>query len=158
MSLIEEALRQAQIKLQPQPPQTVMEPGPQAPPVPASPPTSVPTHAPVRPPRTQVRASAAGSGRKLPLLALMGVGIGLAGGCVIGAIWWWEATSPFASSSRGLFDLTGVIEGTGESLAIINGRVTRLGDSVDGATVLGITKNSATLRWRGQKVVLQTDR
>ena len=53
--------------------------------------------------------------------------------------------------------LNGVVGGPGEPLAIINGEIIRLGETVNGATLVTVEESSATLRRDGQDVVLQTN-
>jgi hypothetical protein len=55
-------------------------------------------------------------------------------------------SAPPAADSRSLFVLSGVVEGVGESYAVINGMVVRAGDGIEGATVLRIGDGSVTLR------------
>lgn len=52
--------------------------------------------------------------------------------------------------------LNGIVEGRGEPLAIINGMILRVGESVSGATLLNIRGDEATLRWRDEELVLST--
>lgn len=52
--------------------------------------------------------------------------------------------------------LNGVVEGRGEPLAIINGLIVRIGDSVAGATLLEIQGEEARLRWRDEEWLLST--
>ena len=56
------------------------------------------------------------------------------------------------------FELSGVVEGTGESFAIINGHIVAIGDTIDGATLLEVKDHTATLRWEGEELVLRTAR
>lgn len=58
---------------------------------------------------------------------------------------------------RRQLELTGVVEGGGEPLAIINGQIMRVGETVDGATLIAVDRNTARLRHRGQEIVLQTN-
>ena len=53
--------------------------------------------------------------------------------------------------------LNGVVEGVGEPFVIINGRILRLGETIEGATVLEIGDQWARLRWADQEVTLQTN-
>jgi len=55
-------------------------------------------------------------------------------------------SAPTAPDSRSPFILSGVVEGVGESYAVINGMVVRAGDGMEGATVLRIGEGSVTLR------------
>ncbi len=54
--------------------------------------------------------------------------------------------------------LNGIVEGRGEPLAIINGMILRVGESVAGATLLEIRGDEARLRWRDEDLVLTTSR
>lgn len=54
--------------------------------------------------------------------------------------------------------LNGVIEGSGEPLALINGSLVRLGETIEGATLLEVKEGSARLRWLNQELVLRTTR
>ncbi len=54
--------------------------------------------------------------------------------------------------------LNGIVEGRGEPLAIINGMILRVGESVAGATLLEIRGEEARLRWRDEELVLSTTR
>lgn len=54
--------------------------------------------------------------------------------------------------------LNGVVEGGGEPLAIINGSILQIGETVAGATLLEIKKDTARLRWRDQEIVIRTTR
>jgi len=52
--------------------------------------------------------------------------------------------------------LTGIVEGSGEPLAMINGMVLGIGDRVEGATLLEIANGSVRLRRAdGNETVLQ---
>lgn len=52
--------------------------------------------------------------------------------------------------------LNGIVEGRGEPLAIINGMILRVGESVAGATLLEIRGDEARLSWRDEELVLST--
>ena len=54
--------------------------------------------------------------------------------------------------------LNGTIEGSGEPLAIINGSIRRVGETVEGATLLEIKKDAARLQWHDQEIVIRTTR
>ena len=54
------------------------------------------------------------------------------------------------------FRLSGIVEGAGEPLAIINGTIVRVGEMVAGATLLEVGEDFARLRWRDQDVLLRT--
>jgi len=56
------------------------------------------------------------------------------------------------------FSLNGIVEGVGEPFAIINGTIVRLGESIEGATLTEVAQGKATLRWNDQNVVLRTSR
>ena len=71
------------------------------------------------------------------------------------------AQTSFSSSMRRpllqpTLRLSGIVGGSGEPLAIINGMVVRVGEMVAGATLLEVGKDFARLRWRDQDVVLRT--
>lgn len=153
MSLIEEALRKAQEA--PRFPAPAF-PAPQARPVP---------QAPSSPPA-------------IPLAT--GAGLLLIG--VLAWFWWGHRLSPLPAGPSArtpsvtpaprpaapavaprpafrrppLFQLTGVVAGPGEPLAIINGQIMKVGDTVSGATLLQVGSNSARLRWGDEELVLKT--
>lgn len=54
--------------------------------------------------------------------------------------------------------LNGIVEGRGEPVAIINGMILRIGDSIAGATLLEIWGEEARLRWRNEELILTTTR
>ena len=55
-------------------------------------------------------------------------------------------------------ELSGIIAGPGEPMAIINGSLLKPGDTVDGATLLEVTDDFARVRWRDEEVVLHLAR
>ena len=67
------------------------------------------------------------------------------------------ALSPPPSSPPAL-TLNGVVVGVGEPFAIINGGFVRLGETIDGATLLEVTSDSAKLRWQEHDLVLRMSR
>jgi len=56
------------------------------------------------------------------------------------------------------FVLNGIVEGVGEPFAIINGTIVRLGERIEGATLLEISADKATLRWLDEELELRTTR
>ena len=54
--------------------------------------------------------------------------------------------------------LNGVVEGVGEPFAIINGGIVRLGETIDGATLLEVKDDTVRLRWLNQDLTLRTSR
>ena len=52
-------------------------------------------------------------------------------------------------------ELTGIVEGHGESFAIINGNIMRVGDTLDGATLLEVGGESARVHWGDGELVLR---
>ena len=52
--------------------------------------------------------------------------------------------------------LNGVVAGSGQPLAIINNNVMGIGETIEGATLVAVTADAATLRWRDQELVLKT--
>ena len=54
--------------------------------------------------------------------------------------------------------LSGIVRGAGEPVAIINDHIIQVGDSVEGATLVAVTEDSATLRWLDKELVLRTAR
>ena len=54
--------------------------------------------------------------------------------------------------------LQGVIHGSGEPYAIINDMIVQVGDSVEGATLVSVAKDSVHLRWRDQELTVYLDR
>jgi len=73
-----------------------------------------------------------------------------------GVIVWqvWLYITPVPSPTQ--LELHGVVEGTGEPLAIINGRIVHLGETVEGATLVEVGKHTARLRRRKRDIVLRT--
>ncbi len=59
-----------------------------------------------------------------------------------------------APARVGKFSMSGLIYSTGESYALINGTVVRVGERVGDATVVEITPNEAVLDKNGEKIVL----
>ncbi|MBI4436941.1 MAG: hypothetical protein HY590_06000 [Candidatus Omnitrophica bacterium] len=55
----------------------------------------------------------------------------------------------------GSFILNGIVEGKGENVAIINNRITRVGDETDGAVLLEVGKDSVLLKKEGKKFFLK---
>jgi hypothetical protein len=68
------------------------------------------------------------------------------------------ATPAPAKRKRPDLTLNGTVEGRGEPVAIINGMILRIGDSIAGATLLEIWGEEARLRWRDQDLILSTTR
>lgn len=161
MSLIEEALRKAQLERpsgRPASSVAVEDPPPRAVPLPRVRPVA---HAP----------------SAQPAPATAGLQPGLAAGAgllVIGVLaWFWLGTrssprAPAPTSAAPVaaprpvfrkqppFQLTGVVGGPGEPLAIINGQIVKVGDAVAGAVLLEVGSNSARLRRGNEELVLTT--
>ena len=53
--------------------------------------------------------------------------------------------------------LSGIVGGTGEPLAIIDGNIMRAGETVDRTTLLEVRDDSARIRWHEQELVLRTN-
>jgi len=53
-------------------------------------------------------------------------------------------------------ELNGIVEGVGEPLALINGRIVRLGETVQDATLLEVKDDTVRLRWHNEELVLRT--
>ncbi|HAM41020.1 MAG TPA: hypothetical protein DDX89_02375 [Candidatus Omnitrophica bacterium] len=68
------------------------------------------------------------------------------------------ATATVAKRKRPDLTLNGIVEGRGEPVAIINGLILRIGDSIAGATLLEIWGEEARLRWRDEDLILSTTR
>ena len=51
--------------------------------------------------------------------------------------------------------LNGVVAGSGQPLAIVNNTVLGIGETIEGATLVAVTADAATLRWRDQELVLR---
>ena len=155
MSLIEEALRRVQTLPPPPvegPRMEQREPPPRTPEVRAAP----------RPPASQI--------------PWLGVVIGSAGALILGWVIWTmvvlvrptdvaqpaPAPSPrrplMALSGKPYLELSGIIGGPGQPMAIINGRLLAPGEIVEGATLLDVTDDAARLRWRDEEIVLQLSR
>ena len=174
MSLIEEALRRAQRGLQPERRET---------PIRVQIPDPAPVI--VEPPPAAGAPVAEASDEASRPMVNWAV-IGLIGGAAVGAIVWiawgyWAppaVSQPVAAQStqavrapaiaepairalsrRALppvLALNGVVEGTGEPLAIVNGSMLRVGDTIEGATLIEIKTDTVTLRWRDQELILRT--
>lgn len=152
MSLIEEALRRVQ----------TLPPPPERP--------QVERREPV-PSRPEVRVEPSAS--QIPWL---GVLIGSVGVLILGWMIWTMAVlarptsvtqpAPAPSPRRPLMalpgkphlELSGIIGGPGQPMAIINGRLLAPGEVVEGATLLDVTDDAARLRWREEEIVLQLSR
>ncbi len=65
---------------------------------------------------------------------------------------------PRAASFPHRVKLQGVIHGSGEPYAIINDMIVQVGDSVEGATLVSVAKDSVHLRWRDQELTVYLDR
>jgi len=156
MSLIEEALRKAQLE-GPGGRQgssvAVEDPSPRT--------VSFPQVRPV--------AQAPSAQPAIPLAA----GAGLLAIGVLAWMWWGHSARPPAIASSPAstvpaaaprpvfrkqppFQLTGVVGGPGEPLAIINGQIVKVGDAVSGAVLLEVASDSARLRWGDEELVLKT--
>ena len=69
-----------------------------------------------------------------------------------------SAATP-AQPTESELKLNGVVEGIGEPFAIINDRIVRLGEYVEGAVLLSVGSNKATLRSADEEeLVLSTSR
>ncbi|MFH1753102.1 MAG: hypothetical protein ABH875_02870 [Candidatus Omnitrophota bacterium] len=60
-----------------------------------------------------------------------------------------------ATETLPLFTLNGIIEGGGESLAMINNTILKKGDLYQGGQVISITKDSVTLFYRDKEITLR---
>jgi len=154
MSLIEEALRRVQ----------TLPPPPERPEVERRKPVPLPPapEARVEPPASQI--------------PWLGVLIGSAGALILGWVIWTTAVlvrptdvaqpAPAPSPRRPLMalpgkphlELSGIIGGPGQPMAIINGMLLSPGEIIEGATLLDVTGDSARLRWRDEEIVLQLSR
>jgi hypothetical protein len=66
-----------------------------------------------------------------------------------------EAALPRAAQNvTTRFAMSGLVYSAAESYALINGKVLKTGDSVNGARLLEITPDGAVLEYRGQQIVL----
>ncbi len=52
--------------------------------------------------------------------------------------------------------LNGVVRGVGESFAIINGTIVRLGETIEDATLLRVDSGMAIVRRKGKDLILRT--
>jgi len=52
--------------------------------------------------------------------------------------------------------LSGIVRGVGEPFAIINNHIVRLGENVEGATLLAVNDESVKLQWSDEELVLRT--
>ena len=155
MSLIEEALRRVQTL---PPPAQRPEAIPQTPEIRAIPMVARPRY------------------RSASQIPWLGVVIGSAGVLLLGWVIWTmmvlvrptsvpqsvPAPSPrrarIALPTRPYLALSGIVGGPGEPIAIINGRLLAPGETIEGATLLDVTGDSARLRWRDEDVVLRLAR
>jgi len=134
------------------------------------------------PPAVPALTASPAADASLPSSALNLGTIGVGGVVLVGAMIWvlWSLFAPPAAptaavhaparavhaepstrpllrqSSAPEFTLHGVAGGSGEALAIINGEVFRIGETVEGATLTGIGSDSVTLHRRNQEIVLKT--
>ena len=67
-----------------------------------------------------------------------------------------DRTAATPRPPRHQLELNGIVEGAGEPLAIINGQIVRIGETIDDATLLDIGHTTARLRHHGQEIVLRT--
>lgn len=170
MSLIEEALRRTQhAPVVPEPKSVPAGVTVQAPPQPIRPVATLR--------RQETSRPRAGFRWQLPA-AVLGIGVVVIGGLMVqeriatprpvqraqsipAAA---KAPTPVASAKQLLgispptLELSGVVEGAGESLAIINGIIVKVGETIEDATLLDARQDSARLRWRDQELVLRTGR
>ena len=125
------------------------------------------------PPRTPEVRAAAQPTSQIPWL---GVLIGSAGALILGWGIWTTAVlvrptsvaqpapAPpprrplMALSGKPHLELSGIIGGPGQPMAIINGMLLAPGEIIEGATLLDVTGDSARLRWREEEIVLQLSR
>ena len=180
MSLIEEALRRVKDPLVP--PATTAKPpqkaaSAQAPATAHSWPTT-PSPAPSQP-----AAAAPAALLTMVTIAILGLTAALIFG---GAIWMWRtlngnarvdsaaepalnttvpraqpasATPAVSTNSPPEFNLTGIVEGSGEPYAVINGSIVATGETVGTATLLDIGQGTVTLRLaNGKEAVLRVSR
>ncbi len=62
--------------------------------------------------------------------------------------------SPISTTAVPNFSLNGLVYSNTDSYCLINGKVMRVGDQVNGATLSQVTPNQAVLDYRGEKIVL----
>ena len=62
----------------------------------------------------------------------------------------------FSTANRRDFSLSGIVFSEKESFCLINGRVLKLGETIDGAAIVKITKDQVTLNSNGEKILLST--
>ena len=55
-------------------------------------------------------------------------------------------------------ELNGVVEGVGEPFVIINGQTVRLGETIEGATLVDVRDGVARFQWRDKELALRTAR
>ncbi len=55
-----------------------------------------------------------------------------------------------------LLELNGVVRGAGEPLAIVNGNILRVGETMGGVTLLEVGDGSARVRWQDREMTLAT--
>ena len=56
------------------------------------------------------------------------------------------------------FILNGIVRGSGEPVAIINGRILRVGETIAGATLSDIMSEAARLRWPDRELIIRITR
>ena len=70
-----------------------------------------------------------------------------------------SATPSAATDSPSEFNLTGIVEGSGEPYAVINGSIVAEGEAIGKATLLKIGEGTVTLRLaNGKEAVLRVSR
>ena len=62
---------------------------------------------------------------------------------------------PHTSLLQPRLQLTGIVGGPGEPLAIINGNIMRVGETRDGALLLEVREDAVRVRWHDQELVLR---
>ena len=55
-------------------------------------------------------------------------------------------------------ELNGVVQGVGEPFAILNGRIVRLGETIDDAMLVEVGEDFARLQWRQEEILLRSSR
>ena len=70
-----------------------------------------------------------------------------------------NATSDASKELVPEFNVTGIVEGTGDPYAMINGSIVAVGETIGTATLTGISEGKVTLRLAdGKETVVQVER
>ncbi len=68
----------------------------------------------------------------------------------------WPNSRQKTPTPRPSFKLNGVVRGVGEPFVIVNGRIIRLGETIENAMFIGVREDAAVFRWHGEELVVQS--